>query len=61
MAPTEYAGEVHTGTYSVGLGGFTRSDGILGQSVVTTAGQHYTLSFWLQVDNGLGRPTIISR
>ena len=49
-----YAGEVHTGNYSVGLGGFSRSDGILSQNIATTAGQHYTLSFWLRVDNSYG-------
>jgi hypothetical protein len=49
IAPTDYPGEVHTGTYSVGLGGYTRSDGVLTQSIATTAGQHYTVSFWLRV------------
>ena len=56
IAPTDFPGEVHTGSYSVGLGGYTRSDGVLSQSIATTAGQHYTVSFWLSVDNNQNAP-----
>src|SRR5262245_42475418 len=28
-----------------------RTDGILTQNIATTAGQHYTLSFWIESDN----------
>jgi hypothetical protein len=51
IAPTAFAGEVHTGSFSAGLGSMNRTDGILTQNIATTAGQHYTLSFWIESDN----------
>ena len=51
IAPTVFPGEVHTGSYSAGLGSMNRTDGILTQNIATTAGQHYTLSFWIESDN----------
>ena len=51
IAPTAFPGEVHTGSYSAGLGSMNRTDGILTQNIATTAGQHYTLSFWIESDN----------
>jgi Calx-beta domain/Carbohydrate binding domain len=56
IAPTVFPGEVHTGSYSAGLGSMNRTDGILTQSIATTAGQHYTLSFWIESDNGGSTP-----
>src|SRR5262245_25448711 len=32
------------------------TDGILTQNIATTAGQHYTLSFWIESDNNGGTP-----
>ena len=56
IAPTDFPGEVHTGSYSAGFGSFDRTDGILTQNIATTAGQHYTLSFWIESDNGGSTP-----
>ena len=42
------------GTYAAGLGSMG-SDGTLSQTIATTAGQTYTLSFWLQ--NEAASPT----
>ena len=56
IAPTDFPGEVHTGSYSAGLGSMNRTDGILTQSIATTAGQHYTLSFWIESDNDGSTP-----
>ena len=56
IAPTVFPGEVHTGSYSAGLGSMNRTDGILTQSIATTAGQHYTLSFWIESDNNGSTP-----
>ena len=41
----------HSGTYAAWLGAPT-SDGFLSQSVATTAGHKYTVSYWLSVDTG---------
>jgi hypothetical protein len=56
IAPTAFPGEVHTGSYSAGLGSMNRTDGILTQNIATTAGQHYTLSFWIESDNNGSTP-----
>ena len=56
IAPTDFPGEVHTGSYSAGLGSMNRTDGILTQNIATTAGQHYTLSFWIESDNNGSTP-----
>ena len=56
IAPTVFPGEVHTGSYSAGLGSMNRTDGILTQNIATTAGQHYTLSFWIESDNNGSTP-----
>jgi Right handed beta helix region/Carbohydrate binding domain len=56
IAPTDFPGDVHTGGYSAGLGSMNRTDGILTQDIATTAGQHYTLSFWIESDNGGSTP-----
>jgi Ca2+-binding RTX toxin-like protein len=56
VAPTDYPGEVHTGNYSAGLGGYVQSDGILRQNIATSAGQHYTLSYWILSDNDASTP-----
>ena len=56
IAPTAFPGEVHTGSYSAGLGSMNRTDGILTQNIATTAGQHYTLSFWIESDNDGSTP-----
>ena len=39
-------------TYAAGLGSTGGSDGTLSQTIATTAGQTYTLSFWLQNEGG---------
>ena len=41
-------------TYAAGLGSTGGSDGTLSQTIATTAGQTYTLSFWLQNEGGAG-------
>ena len=56
IAPTAFPGEVHTGSYSAGFGSMNRTDGILTQNIATTAGQHYTLSFWIESDNNGSTP-----
>ena len=56
IAPTDFPGEVHTGSYSAGFGSMNRTDGILTQNIATTAGQHYTLSFWIESDNNGSTP-----
>jgi hypothetical protein len=42
-----------SGTYAAEFGSMG-SDGVMSQSVATTAGQHYTLSFWLLNASGAG-------
>jgi hypothetical protein len=43
---------VHSGTFAAQIAGFSSSPDTLSQTVSTTLGQHYTLSFWREVDDG---------
>ena len=40
-----------SGTYAAAFGSM-EADGTLSQTIATTAGQDYTLSFWLEPDRG---------
>lgn len=55
IAPTQFPGPPHSGTYSAGFGSFN-SDGTITQNIATTAGQHYTFSFWIRADSSGSTP-----
>jgi len=55
IAPTEFTGDIHSGTYAAGMGSFN-TDGSLSQIIATEVGQHYTLDFWAKPSNAGSTP-----
>jgi hypothetical protein len=43
---------VNSGQYAAQIAGYSYNPDTLSQTISTTAGQHYTLSFWREVDGG---------